>query len=491
MARTFSLLMLFTTLWTVFYLLGYSSATLEGKIFWLRIKYIPSVITPLLWLYFSLEFTQSTRWLRNRTLRVILSIYVLITWLVVFSSDGHGMMWQEVWIEAGEPEELVTHGFYFWVYLAVTYLALFASFVVYARFYTRVASIYKKQALTMMLGSAFPVAASVLFLFFNLDFIPHLDESILFFLLAEVLFGWSLFGYRSFELIPVANEIIIRNMTIGVLVFDQHNKIIEVNPMAQKLLNIRENQVVGKPALQIFGDKDDIFVINDLQSEVETEIESHDFEEVRYFSIHQSPIYNQKRTFLGRVLLITDITERKKHENMLRNFATYDEMTSVFNRRHFFTLAEKELLRAKRYNRSITVVLFDIDNFKHFNDIFGHFLGDSVITHVAQTIKKVLRDSDLFARYGGDEFIILFPEISKECSIKAVNRLREIISKSIYHEGNQEFPVTLSYGIAHWDAIDDQNLEQIIHHADLALLNAKKQGRDMYKIWPLESSAAD
>ncbi len=473
-----------TTLWTLFYLLGYSSQTLDGKILWLRVKYIPSTITPLIWFYFSLEFTKSNRWIRNRWVQIGLIVYLILTWLVVFSSDLHGMMWQEVWIAPGQPEELVIHGFYFWIYLATSYLALFMSFVVYVRYYSRAASIYKMQALTIAIASIFPLLASILFLFFNINLIPLVDDTIFFLLFSELFFAWSLFGFRSFELIPIANEIIVKDIPIGILVFDRNNKIVEINPTAQKLLRISNDHVVGKSATMVFNDKDDIFVMNDIDIDVETEIENNDSGEVKYLSLHQSPIFNKGQEFLGRIMLITDITERKKQEIMLRNFATYDEMTKVFNRRHFFVLAEKELLRAIRYSRSISIIIFDIDNFKHFNDVYGHSLGDAVITHVAGTVLKALRDSDIFARYGGDEFIILFPEISKECSIKAVNRLRDVIKNSVLRRESEEFPVTLSYGIAHWDGSQEKTLEQIIHHADMALLKAKKLGRDRFCIWP-------
>lgn len=282
---------------------------------------------------------------------------------------------------------------------------------------------------------------------------------------------------------PIAKDYLVKNLPIGILVFNRYNKIVEINPTAQKLLGI-SSEVMGKPANIVFKDKDDIFVMNYIENELETEIESNDSEEVKYLGLHQSPILNKERQFLGRIMLITDINERKKQETTLRNFATYDEMTNVYNRRHFFVLAEKELLRAIRYKHAITIIIFDIDNFKQFNDAYGHALGDAVITHVAKTILKALRDSDIFGRYGGDEFIILFPEISKDCSIKAVSRLREVIKGSTYRYNGQDFPVTLSYGIAHWDGSQEKTLGQIIHHADMALLKAKKRGRDCYNLWP-------
>lgn len=482
--------MVFTLLWTLFYLLGFSSQTLPEKILWLRIKYIPSTLNPIIWLFFSLQFTHSKRWLNNRILRISTISYVLFTWLVVFSSDFHGWMWQKVWIEPGLPEEAVIHGFYFWVYLGVSYLALFLSFIVYTRYFISAATIYKKQALTMVFGSVVPLFASILFLFFNLDLVPLLDESVLSFLFSGLFFAWSLFGFHSFELIPIAHELVIKNMTIGVLVFDSNNKIVEINPMAEKLLRISNDQAIGKPANMVFSNKEDIFVMNDIHEDIETEIESLDFDEKKYFSIHQSPILDRKNELFGRIMLITDITERKKHEIVLRNFATYDEMTKIFNRRHFYVMAEKEFLRAQRYQRPVSIAIFDIDNFKSFNDVYGHSLGDLVITHVAQTILKSLRDSDLIGRFGGDEFICLFPEINNTCAIKAINRLRDIMHKNNFLQEGKEFPITISFGLAHWNGNKDETIEEVIQHADMALLQAKRMGRDRSSRWDDESGAS-
>ena len=111
MSRSFALLMTFTTLWTLCYVLGLSSPSLEGKIFWLRVKYIPSTVTPIIWFYFSLHFAQSKQWFNNQKLRIFAVIYSITTLVIVFTSDFHGFMWKDVWIKPGFPEEEVIHGF--------------------------------------------------------------------------------------------------------------------------------------------------------------------------------------------------------------------------------------------------------------------------------------------------------------------------------------------------------------------------------------------
>ncbi|PKN88563.1 MAG: hypothetical protein CVU46_00555 [Chloroflexi bacterium HGW-Chloroflexi-8] len=483
LAKSFLLLMIFTSLWTVCYVLGLSSRTLEGKIFWLRVKYIPATITPILWFYFSLQFTRENEWFKNQKLRIAAIIYVIITMIVVFSSDFHGFMWEKVCIDPSLLEEVVIHGFYFWVYIVVSFLALFISFVNYTKYYLRSSKVYKRQALTMLLGSIVPMVVSTLFLIFNFDIVPQLDESILSFLISNVLFSWSLFGFRAFEIIPFAHDLVIRNMNMGMLVFDFNNMLVEINPLAQKLLQIKSDEVIGKSAEMIFNKNDDIFIKNDIIEDVELEIHQSNENQDRYLSIHQSPIFNKKYEFFGRVMLITDITERKKNDIILNNFATIDELTKIYNRRFFYSLAEKELSRAKRYHRPFSIVIFDIDNFKMFNDIYGHSIGDEVIYHVASTIKYTIRSSDLFGRFGGDEFICLFPETSENSSILTVERIQDVLKKNVFLCENQGFPITMSFGIVHWNGDLDATLESLIKNADFALLEAKQFGKDCYKIW--------
>jgi len=483
MSRSFALLMTFTTLWTLCYVLGLSSPSLEGKIFWLRVKYIPSTVTPIIWFYFSLHFAQSKQWFNNQKLRIFAVIYSITTLVIVFTSDFHGFMWKDVWIKPGFPEEEVIHGFYFWIYLAVSYIALLMTFFIYIKYYFHSAKIYKRQALTMVLGSVVPMFASITFLFLKLDLVPLLDETIFSFLISEILFSWSLFGFRSFELIPIAHDLVIQNMNIGLIVFDKNNRFLEINPLAQRLLKLKTDQVIGESANIIFKDQDEIFVMNDIRNEVEIEIIQRSDHENRYFNIHQSPIFDNKNGYSGRIMLITDISERKKNEIILSNYATIDELTRIFNRRHFFILAEKELTRAKRYKRQVSIIIFDIDSFKSFNDVYGHIMGDQVITHVAAKIKAAIRDSDIFGRFGGDEFICLFPEIAQDGAIKTVQRIQDILQKNVFVYEGESFPITMSFGISHWQGDQDITMETLIKHADFALLHAKKQGKNCYKLW--------
>lgn len=91
-------------------------------------------------------------------------------------------------------------------------------------------------------------------------------------------------------------------------------------------------------------------------------------------------------------------------------FASHDGLTGLYNRRSFEKLFEKEMHRSKRYSYPLSVVLFDIDDFKKINDVYGHIVGDEVLIGISILVSKIIRDSDIVARWGGEEFIIIFPE---------------------------------------------------------------------------------
>lgn len=162
----------------------------------------------------------------------------------------------------------------------------------------------------------------------------------------------------------------------------------------------------------------------------------------------------------------------------VERLAVTDELTGLFNRRHFFETATHEFRRARRYERQLSVIMADIDRFKTVNDTFGHDAGDGVLRGIAGRIQEILRDVDVAGRYGGDEFIILMPESGLMAGGSAAERLREKIAGTpIPVGGGGAVSVTLSMGVA---ALSErvETLADLVREADAALYQAKQQGRN-------------
>ena len=144
-----------------------------------------------------------------------------------------------------------------------------------------------------------------------------------------------------------------------------------------------------------------------------------------------------------KTLLQLDLAEEK-----LKITSTIDDLTQAYNRRHFFEVAGQELARAQRYGEIFSVGIMDIDHFKSINDKYGHLAGDQILREISSICDKNIRLPDIFARYGGDEFIFLFPQTSKEKARDGLERVRTSISKHLSIYENSEIKTNVSIGIA-------------------------------------------
>jgi len=176
--------------------------------------------------------------------------------------------------------------------------------------------------------------------------------------------------------------------------------------------------------------------------------------------------------------------------------AIHDSLTGIYNRRHFMSLAWSEFQRSIRYKAPLSAIMLDIDHFKKVNDTYGHLTGDQVLQFIARLCEKNLRVNDLISRYGGEEFVILLPETSAAASgtqeltpsneiepAKIVaERLRVAVESAAFSTDRGDIKLTISLGVAELST-EIHNIEQLIDRSDLALLDAKAQGRNRVVIW--------
>jgi len=156
-----------------------------------------------------------------------------------------------------------------------------------------------------------------------------------------------------------------------------------------------------------------------------------------------------------------------------------DELTGLYNRRYFKERFEREVVRAQRYNRPLTVLMIDIDYFKNFNDVNGHLMGDEILKRVAHTLESNIRKADLLARYGGEEFVVILPEIDKNHAMQVAEKLRATIEKKRFPkpENQPGKNLTISVGVAAFPN-DSTEARELLDFADRALYKAKAAGRN-------------
>ncbi len=194
------------------------------------------------------------------------------------------------------------------------------------------------------------------------------------------------------------------------------------------------------------------------------------YSSLKSFYLTISILEKDKKMFL---INLTDITQMTIQKFDIEHKAYFDGLTNIYNRNKFDELFNKELLRAKRYKNPLSLAILDIDHFKKFNDIYGHMIGDEVLIMLANELNKRVRVSDIFARWGGEEFVVLFVETKIEDALKGSNKLREYISKIEHKKAGN---ITASFGVSEYKEGDTS--ESLFKRADEALYLAKEKGRN-------------
>lgn len=186
--------------------------------------------------------------------------------------------------------------------------------------------------------------------------------------------------------------------------------------------------------------------------------------------------------------LLEDL-QRKNQElenvnTMIKEMASKDGLTGLYNHRHFQEVLSNELQRAKRHNNGFSLIFLDVDYFKHYNDTNGHPMGDEVLKTVAYLITTRIRNSDKPARYGGEEFIILLPETSLDAALKLAEDIRMIVEKRPFQNGASQpnGKLTVSLGVAEYPR-DGQDVATLLQHVDEAMYRAKETGKNKVCGW--------
>lgn len=170
------------------------------------------------------------------------------------------------------------------------------------------------------------------------------------------------------------------------------------------------------------------------------------------------------------------IYNANRAKERFHHIATHDHLTKIYNRQKFDSVSSYEIKRALRYKHSLSLIMFDIDNFKNVNDTYGHDVGDKVLIALVDAVSDLLRESDTFARWGGEEFVVLLPETDLDLAVLKAEDLRKIIeSTKIDKVGN----VTCSFGVSVLSGLEDP--EQLFKKADSALYLAKNSGKNIVK----------
>jgi diguanylate cyclase (GGDEF)-like protein/PAS domain S-box-containing protein len=270
---------------------------------------------------------------------------------------------------------------------------------------------------------------------------------------------------------------------------DSNGKILEINQAWLDELGYSRDEVVGHSFEDFLSDDSrTIFKAILWRYLMMGTIEDIEFEMIRKdgtpisVNYHGKIGYDGDGTFKQTHCVFYNVTDRKKMEQELHRLAVTDSLTGLFNRRHFFELAESEFKRTRRHRQPLSILMIDLDHFKRINDTYGHTIGDRVLQQVTRECKHALREIDVIGRYGGEEFVVLLPQTDQYEAMQAAERLRQRIEDARLTVNDSYVYITISLGVAQYEEMD-VNIEALLDRADQALYAAKQGGGNLSKIW--------
>lgn len=278
----------------------------------------------------------------------------------------------------------------------------------------------------------------------------------------------------------------------GIQIVDE-NEIIRVsNPATAKIFEEDLDKIIGKSILEYLDDDGKKIVLSQTNKRKKRKSTIYGLSIITAKGNHKqlqlsvSPKFDKNGKYRGAFVALTDISEQKRIEDRLRNLATTDYLTGIYNRRHYVYLTKKEIKRTKRYNHQLSMIMIDIDRFKLINDSYGHSIGDNVLKRLCYACKTQLRDSDIFGRIGGEEFAITMLECDLSNALVVAERIRKIIEDLYVKVNGSGLSFTISIGVAEFSKEED-NFYSLLKKTDDALYTAKEKGRNRVEEYKQEN----
>ena len=314
-ASAFIVLMLSVAVWALFHALELSSNDRSTIIFWEKMKFFGIVIVPVAWLAFTSNYTGADRWLTPRTLTLI-ALFPMITLMVIWTNGSHGLMWDSLYLDADAPISVLVHvpGIWFAPYVIYSYILILIGSFMLIRFAISSPQQHRKQTIAILFVIMVSLIANLVSLL-NIGPVQYLDITPLFFTVGGLVMALALLRFDLLDVVPVAYYSIFEQLSDGVVIVDNDNNILEVNPFICKLYGMdNPASILGSKLETVFTQLPDRVKPASAVPGTRTVIQHHD----QYFEIRVSPLKNPGKRLKGRVLIFHDVTERKLDEQALR-----------------------------------------------------------------------------------------------------------------------------------------------------------------------------
>ena len=368
----------------------------------------------------------------------------------------------------------VVHGPLWYAVIAYHYLILLVATIIIIRGLRSPVPIYRGQAQVLLVSILVVWIANGIYVA-GLSPVPNMDTGPIAFAVVAASFAWGSVRFKLFDIVPAAKEEIFSSLQNPVIILDESGRIVELNRSAANLFGAKAVAMIGSSLENAMPSLRSLEAT--AAEDASTEVEIGPAQGEMYFEARINSLKNRKGRRIGTLIVMHDITRRKRLENELKQMASTDSLTGVSNRRHLFELADREHYRARRYGYGLCAVMIDIDRFKALNDSYGHDVGDEALRRLAETCKSEVRTGDIFGRIGGEEFVAVYTNQSLKQALLAAERLREEIGSISIPVPGGKTSMTASLGVAALSK-EDSSFDDLLRRADAALYEAKKNGRN-------------
>ncbi len=325
----FVVLMLAVAEWSLVYALRLSSADLPSKLFWSQVRYLGIVTVPTTWLIFVLQYAGQEKWLTARNV-AMLALEPLVVLLLVWTNDWHHLYWSSVSLVSSGSLLLwnASYGIARWIHVAYTYGLFLLGISILVRVFVRSPHPYREQAGVLLIGVLTPLAADAASAYGLMPF--PLDLAPFAFIATGLTMVWGIFQFRLFDIVPVARNAIIDSMSDGVLILDTRNHVVDINPAAENIIGRPSAEMLGQPIAGVLADRPDLLDHFRDVTEAHAEISLGKGRAKRSYDLRISPLREQRDRLIGRLIVLHDITERKRAEaNMMAQKQLFESLVAM------------------------------------------------------------------------------------------------------------------------------------------------------------------
>ncbi len=463
----FTMLCVVLMVYTLGYISEVNATTLDGAWASLLIENFAIPVLPWFFLLASISLFEPMKF---RSWQGIAAFgYLIIFYLTVFTNPYHHLYYTNIEMVDGFLK--LSRGSLHIANQVVSISCIIAAYFVLIKRFSRSSKKLRQQIMLFMAALAGGFGANLLNSF---DILPTgLDLTPITLTLGQGLFAIGLVKNDILDAVVRARDLAVETMGDGLVILDNRGDFLYCNQYAMcifpDLQHIKETESIEKVRnwpKQLLSHKEDTIIF-----ELEEDGKTHSYRA----SIRK--VQNWKNLYSLSIQL-HDISEEMYLIERLQELATTDPLTGIMNRRHFIETAEFLLGNSKK---DYAVILFDIDRFKLINDQYGHSAGDKVLKKVVDAICENLQASDLFCRYGGEEFVI----ISENTDFTFAKRLQKTVSDLVLEVQDDTVHITASFGME--TTKESRELKRLLKHADLAMYEAKQMGRNRVVLFTRKS----